>query len=108
MANSTVGICWCPFGDLVFNDQYDYCEYKFVLYKLLCLTIFPKANLNFKIVGICPGDKVPTLTNPLLCTCRKDSIEISNDKCVMCSVGEEVPNEDQTACVGMSFKIARC
>ena len=71
------------------------------------MPIFTKANLNLKIAGICPGDKVPTLTNPLLCACRKDSIEISNHKCVMCSVGEEVPNEDQTACVGMSYMIVR-
>ena len=27
VANATIGICWCPFGDLVFNDQFDYCEY---------------------------------------------------------------------------------
>ena len=27
VANSTIGICWCPFGDLVFNDQFDYCKY---------------------------------------------------------------------------------
>ena len=26
VANSTIGLCWCPFGDLVFNDNYDYCK----------------------------------------------------------------------------------
>ena len=26
IANSTSGICLCPSGDLVFNDNFDYCE----------------------------------------------------------------------------------
>ena len=52
-------------------------------------------------IGICPGDKVPTSENPLLCSCPKDSIEVfDDDKCFQCVVGEEVPNQDQTACVG--------
>ena len=27
VANATIGICWCPLGDLVFNDKNDNCEY---------------------------------------------------------------------------------
>ena len=27
VANATIGVCWCPLGDLVFNDKYDNCEY---------------------------------------------------------------------------------
>ena len=68
------------------------------------MTIFTKANLNFKIVGICPGDKVPTSENPLLCRCPAGSIQLLDDRCAMCTIGEEVPNEDQTACVGMFEK----
>ena len=62
---------------------------------------FIVSNLDLKLSGNCPGDKVPTSENELLCTCRSDSIELLDDKCVMCSIGEEVPNEDQSACVGM-------
>ena len=31
VANATIGICWCPLGDLVFNDKYDNCEYSLFL-----------------------------------------------------------------------------
>ena len=55
-----------------------------------------------QILGICPGHKVPTSENNLLCSCPKGSIEAPDDKCIMCTVGEEVPNEDQTECVGMT------
>ena len=27
VANTTVGECWCPRGDLIFNDKFDNCEY---------------------------------------------------------------------------------
>ena len=57
--------------------------------------------IDFYILGICPGDKVPTSANPLLCTCPPGTIQLLDDKCSMCAVGEEVPNEEQTACVGM-------
>ena len=26
VANITIAVCWCPLGDLVFNNHYDYCE----------------------------------------------------------------------------------
>ena len=32
VANATIGECWCPRGDLVFNDQYDNCEYSQISY----------------------------------------------------------------------------
>ena len=53
-----------------------------------------------QILGICPGNKLPLSSNPLLCGCPQGSIEALDDMCIMCSV-EEVPNEDQTECVGM-------
>ena len=53
------------------------------------------------ILGICPGDKVPTLANPLFCACPPGSIQLLDDRCAICEVGEEVANEDQTECVGM-------
>ena len=31
VANSTIGECWCPLGDLVFNQQFDYCKYSKLL-----------------------------------------------------------------------------
>ena len=27
VANATIGECWCPRGDLVFNKYFDNCEY---------------------------------------------------------------------------------
>ena len=56
--------------------------------------------LKNQILGICPGDKVPTAVDPLLCACRQDSIELLDHRCAMCTIGEEVPNEDQSKCVG--------
>ena len=53
------------------------------------------------ILGICPGDKVPSAANELWCTCSSDAIEAADHKCIVCTVDEEVPNEDQTECVGM-------
>ena len=60
---------------------------------------FDICNLTFKILGICPGDKIPSPENPLWCSCPSDSIEVYKDKCVVCN--GEVPNAEQTACVGM-------
>ena len=34
VANSTIGICWCPFGDLVLNNQFDECEYFIIINKI--------------------------------------------------------------------------
>ena len=61
--------------------------------------------ISSKFLGICPGDKVPTSENPLLCRCPAGSIQLLDDRCAMCTIGEEVPNEDQTACVGMFEKL---
>ena len=60
--------------------------------------------ISQQFLGICPGDKVPTSENPLLCRCPAGSIQALSDRCAMCKVGE-VPNEDQTACVGMFEKL---
>ena len=27
VANATIGVCWCPLGDLVFNNKYDNCKH---------------------------------------------------------------------------------
>ena len=27
VANATIGVCWCPLGDLIFNNKYDYCKH---------------------------------------------------------------------------------
>ena len=51
--------------------------------------------------GICPGDKIPSPGDPLVCVCPVGSIQSLENKCLMCSIGEEVPNEEQTAFVGM-------
>ena len=34
------------------------------------------------------------------CTCPADSIEAADDVCIQCTGEGEVPNEEQTACVG--------
>ena len=33
------------------------------------------------------------------CTCPSDSIEVGDDYCIKC--GDDVPNEEQSECVGM-------
>ena len=43
---------------------------------------------------------MPTSANQLLCACPAGSTQLLDDRCEMCVIGEEVPNEDQTACVG--------
>ena len=55
-----------------------------------------------QILGICPGDKITSPSNPTKCICSEDSIQAFDDKCLMCSEPGAVPNENQTACVGMS------
>ena len=60
--------------------------------------------ISQQFLGICPSDKVPTSENPLLCRCPAGSIQALSDRCAICKVGE-VPNEDQTACVGMFEKL---
>ena len=62
---------------------------------------FNNHYIDFFILGICPGDKVPSAENELWCTCSSDAIEAADHKCIVCTVDEEVPNEDQTECVGM-------
>ena len=68
---------------------------------LLIILISDTLHSKNQILGICPGDKIPSLENELWCTCPSDSIEVDNDKCVVCN--GEVPNAEQTACVGMIF-----
>ena len=61
---------------------------------------FHSSNVKCDIfLGICPGNKVPKLENPLHCACPNDSIEVEDDYCIKC--GDDVPNEEQSECVGM-------
>ena len=53
-----------------------------------------------QILGICPGDKIPSLENPLWCNCPSDAIKAADHKCVVCTGDGEVPNEEQSECVG--------
>ena len=58
--------------------------------------------LTFKFVlGICPGDKIPSLDNPMWCSCPPDAIEGASNKCIVCTGDGEVPNDEQSECVGM-------
>ena len=56
----------------------------------------------YPFLGICPGNKVPTSANPLFCACPEDSIEVFDDMCIKC--GDNVPNEEQSECVGMLYQ----
>ena len=50
VANATIGVCWCPLGDLIFNNKYDYCKHsQFFDFDPICLKLFELLFFQFHL-----------------------------------------------------------
>ena len=65
------------------------------------ITFIALPYILIHFVGICPGDKIPSSDNPMWCSCPPDAIEGASHKCIVCTGDGEVPNDEQSECVGM-------